>query len=131
MDRNFITLVIVLAGFVVTTRPSSAQVAGATDKTVHVNGYTKKDGTSVAPYNRSAPNTAVKSKQQVSAGHTSPAPRNTVQGAPNSQPEPEPTKIIAIYRGRGYFDPALAEEFRLVQKKKLEPAAGQNVDSNP
>jgi hypothetical protein len=106
----------------------SYQVTGAADKPVHVDGYTKADGTYVAPYNRSAPNTAVNTQQQV----TTPAPREAAQTASNPQAASNPqvgseqTKIIAIYHGRGYFDPALAEQLRPALREKSGPTAGQN-----
>src|SRR5229473_548772 len=36
----------------------SSKSKSAKDKSVHVRGYTRKDGTYVAPYDRSAPGTA-------------------------------------------------------------------------
>jgi hypothetical protein len=98
------------------------------DKPDHVNGYIKADGTYVAPYNRSAPNTAVKPQQQVTGpALRGAAPASNPQAASNPQVEPEQTKIIAIYHGRGYFDPALAEQLRPALREKSGPTAGQNV----
>jgi uncharacterized membrane protein len=38
-----------------TPTPSTPSVSGSSGKTVHVNGYTRKDGTYVRPYNRRPP----------------------------------------------------------------------------
>lgn len=48
------------------SHPSSSHRSSSSSKPVHVRGYTKKDGTYVAPHERSAPGTAE---------HISPAPR--------------------------------------------------------
>jgi hypothetical protein len=40
------------------SKPHSAKVKEPKNKSVHVRGYTRKDGTYVAPYDRSAPGTA-------------------------------------------------------------------------
>jgi hypothetical protein len=46
---------------------------------------------------------------------------------PQNQAANEPTKIIQVYRGEGYFDNALAEKLRPVLTQKSEPATGRDV----
>jgi hypothetical protein len=46
---------------------ASKKAKSTKDKTVHVRGYTRKDGTYVAPYDRSAPGTAGSSPESANA----------------------------------------------------------------
>lgn len=65
--------------------PSSAEAAGkggGSGKTVSVSGYTRKDGTYVAPHMRSAPGTAVREAPRIDYRTTAPAskePRTTAR----------------------------------------------------
>jgi hypothetical protein len=69
--RRIIVVLLFLCSFAIATTgrstpprshpPRTASSKPKTAKTVHVRGYTRKDGTYVAPYDRSAPGTATHS----------------------------------------------------------------------
>ncbi len=62
--------------------------SSSSTKPVHVRGYTKKDGTYVAPHDRSSPGTADHSKPDPAPRYTQPAaPKYTPTHSPKANPE--------------------------------------------
>jgi hypothetical protein len=74
--RRIIAFLLLLCSFAIATTgrstpprshpPRTASSKPKTAKTVHVRGYTRKDGTYVAPYDRSAPGTAIRGASAIS-----------------------------------------------------------------
>ena len=69
----------------------SLMVASVASAQVHVNGYTKKDGTYVAPHNRTAPDQTI-SNNYSTQGNVNPytGKAGTVPDQPYAQPQPAP-----------------------------------------
>ena len=103
-------LLVVLLAFSVVTVPLDAQRRGSRSSSgkVHVRGYTRRDGTSVAPYTRAAPRSrsyAAPSRPS-QRGYASPSPRPRSYSKPSQPRSYKPPTARRTPSARPYRPPA-------------------------